>query len=552
MKMKIISIVLLIIAHASITQCTTAQPLHNKQSFTRQDSLRGSITKERAWWDLLRYDITVTPDYNSRSIAGVNKITFYDSGGYTMQIDLQQPMIIDRAVFDSEEVKFKREGNVYWLFLRDSSKKYKIQPGVREIVLSFHGTPRPAVNPPWDGGWVWQKDQKGRPWMSVACQGLGASVWYPCKDHQADEPQKGASITINVPDSLVAVANGKLSSKNSSNGITAYTWEVVNPINNYTIIPYIGKYVNWTETYAGEKGNLNCSYWVLDYNLQPAKKQFNQVPQMLKAFEHWFGPFPFYEDDFKLIDAPYLGMEHQSAIAYGNKYLNGYLGSDLSGSGWGLKWDYIIVHESGHEWFANNITTKDIADMWVHEGFTTYSETIFTEYHYGKEAGNAYLQGIRKNIQNEKPIIGPYRVNQSGSSDMYHKGANLIHTIRQVINDDEKFRSILRGMNKEFYHQTVTTRQVEQYISGKSGKDLSKVFDQYLRTTQIPVLELKRNKEKIEYRWTNCISNFNMPVKLSNGRWIQPLTQWTKLKVDGNDFRNIDVDPNFYIKLKKS
>ena len=296
-----------------------------------------------------------------------------------------------------------------------------------------------------------KKMQQDRPWMSVACQGLGASVWYPCKDHQSDEPDNGASLSIIVPDTLVAVGNGRLKNKiSNNNGTTTYTWEVKDPINNYNIIPYIGKYVNWSDTLQGEKGTLDLSYWVLDYNLEKAKKQFEQVKPMLRCFEYWFGPYPFYEDGYKLVESPHLGMEHQSAVAYGNGYQNGYRGMDLSGSGWGIKWDFIIVHESAHEWFANNITTKDIADMWVHESFANYSETLYTEWLFGKEAGNEYNYGIRRRIENDRPIIGPYGVNKEGSGDMYYKGGNMLQTIRHAINDDEKFRNILRGLNQNF------------------------------------------------------------------------------------------------------
>jgi aminopeptidase N len=327
---------------------------------------------------------------------------------------------------------------------------------------------------------------------------------------------------------------------------------VTNPINSYNLVPYIGKYVNWTETFDGEKGKLNCSYWVLDYNLNKAKKQFTQVPQMLKAFEYWFGAYPFYEDDYKLVDAPHLGMEHQSAIAYGNKYANGYLGKAYpSSSDWALKFDYIIVHESGHEWFANNITTKDVADMWVHEGFTNYSEVLFTEFYNNPEAGTDYLVGLRGNIRNDIPVIGIYGVNKEGSGDMYSKGANIIHNIRQIVADDEKFRTILRGLNKDFYHQVTTSKQVEDYISQKAGKNLSKFFDQYLRTNQIPVLEWKGEKGSLQYRWTNCITGFNMPVKLTGGMWLEPTTEWAKVNAK-NDLPNIEVDKNFYVKTKKS
>lgn len=523
----------------NITAC--AQPLSQKKAFTRQDSLRGSVTPERAWWDATCYDIAVQPDYNSRSIAGSNTLRFkVVQPGQTMQIDLQQPMLLSRALFGGKELPLRRDGNVYYLQFPQQLPL----GSVHTVQLEYKGVPRSAVNPPWDGGWIWKKDAKGRPWMSVAVQGLGASAWYPCKDYQGDEPDS-AFMNITVPDSLVAVANGRLLGKTTSNGNITWRWGVTNPINNYNLVPYIGKYVNWKDTFKGEKGNLDCSYWVLDYNEEKGRKQFVQAHQTLKALEHWFGPYPFYEDSYKLVESPHLGMEHQSAVAYGNRFGNGYLGRDLSGSGWGLKWDYIIVHESGHEWFGNNITTKDVADMWVQEGFTDYSETLFTEFFHGKKAGSEYVQGLRTSIQNDMPIIGPYGVNQEGSGDMYYKGANLIHTIRQVINDDKLFRSILRGLNQDFYHQTVTTQQVEQYISQKSKIDFSKVFDQYLRTTQIPKLEFRPGNGGFQCRWTNCVPGFNMRVKTTTGDWIRPTTDWTNLKL--NPYKGITIDPNFYI-----
>jgi aminopeptidase N len=334
-----------------------------------------------------------------------------------------------------------------------------------------------------------------------------------------------------------------------AHGKAAYTWQVTSPINAYNIIPYIGHYTNWSDTLAGEKGELDLNYWVLDYELQNAKKQFEQVKPMMRAFEHWFGPYPFYEDGYKLVQSPYLGMEHQSAVAYGNEFKNGYLGQDLSKTGWGLKWDYIIVHESGHEWFGNNITAKERADMWIQEGFTDYSETLFTEYYYGKQAGDEYTQGLRQNIQNDQPIIAAYGVNKEGSGDMYFKGANLIHTIRQIINDDEKFRSILRGLSKDFYHQTITSKQLENYISQKSGKDFSKVFDQYLRTIKIPVLEYKTTANKTQYHWSNAVAGFNMPVRLTGGQWITPAAQWQSINLPKDQL--FAADKNFYINVKK-
>jgi aminopeptidase N len=521
--------------------------------YTAQDTLRGSIGPGRQWWDVKYYDISITPDFEAKTIQGKNNIRFEwlnvkDVSGY-MQIDLQQPMIIDSVIYRQKSLSFDRNGNAWMISFPAMTGHSQLN----DITIYFHGQPRIAVTPPWDGGWIWTKDEKGRTWATVACQGLGASVWYPCKDHQSDEPDSGASLTVTVPDSLVVVGNGRLKNKTqANNGTTTWQWEVKNPINNYDIVPYIGYYVNWQQEYAGEKGNLDCNYWVMDYNLEKSKQQFppNVIP-MLKCFENWFGPYPFYEDGYKLVETPHLGMEHQSGIAYGNRYRNGYLGTDLSGTGWGTKWDYIVVHESGHEWFGNNITTKDVADMWVHEGFTDYSETLFIECQYGKEAGNEYLQGIRSQIQNNSPIIGPYGVNKEGSADMYFKGANLIHTIRQIIGNDDTFKKILRGLNQDFYHQTVTTQVVEKYISQKSGKDLSKIFDQYLRTKNVPVLEYRVKNKTVSFRWSNCIKGFTMPVLVSVGskkQWLKPTETFQTIKSDGTAF---SPDKNFYILAKE-
>lgn len=535
-----------------ISVCS-AQNAAKSARFTHADTLRGTINPERAWWDVLRYDISVTPDYKKKFIQGAVDIRFLAlQSGKTMQLDLQEPMQILSVNWQKTALKFKREGNAFHVSFPSAIHKGDIAT----ITVNFSGNPRVAVRPPWDGGWIWTKDEQGRPWMTVACQGLGASVWYPCKDHQSDEPDSGASLRITVPDTLVAVGNGRLISKNANgDGTATYTWGVVNPINNYNIIPYIGKYVTWHEDFAGEKGKLDCDYWVLDYDLNKAQTQFKQADSMLRCFESWMGPYPFYEDGYKLVEAPHLGMEHQGAIAYGNHFANGYLGRDLSGTGWGLKWDFIIVHESGHEWFANNITTKDIADMWVHEGFTNYSETLYTTCQDGVEAGNDYVIGTRKNIRNDKPIIGAYGVNDEGSGDMYYKGGNMLHMIRQIVGDSA-FRGLLRGLNATYYHQTVTTRQIETFISNYAHLDLSKVFDQYLRTTQIPVLEYQMNGQgRVSYRWTNCVKGFAMPLKVSlNGQpeqWITPQENWRTEGEGANGEGSFSVNRNFYITVKK-
>ena len=531
--------------------------------FTRADTLRGSITPERAWWNVLHYAITVKPDFTTKTFSGSNEIKYQvinDSMPAYLQIDLQEPMIIDSILFnDSQKLAFTKDGNVWHVAVPKQKKS-----SVGAVLIYYHGKPREAVNPPWDGGWIWTKDSLDNPWMSVACQGLGASVWYPCKDIQSDEPDSGASLTMIVPDTLVGIANGRLySKKNNNDGTTTYSWKVVNPINNYDIIPNIGKYVNISEMYDGEKGKLDVNYWVLNYNLERAKEHMvPEVHRMLKSHEYWMGPYPFYEDSYKIVDAPYLGMEHQSAIAYGNKYMNGYLGQDLSGTGWGLKWDYIIVHESGHEWFGNNITTNDIADMWVHEGFTCYSETLFTEYYYGKEAANEYTLGIREGIQNIFPVIGYYGVNDDVSirnGDMYNKGSNLLQTIRHSMNNDSLFREILRGLNKTFYHQTVTSLQAEKYISDHAHYNYSKVFDQYLRNIEIPQLEIyiTPDNKSVSFRYAYCIKGFNLPLFLKNGYnnlKIFPGTEWKTVDITEDQaafFNAKEIEKMYYIGVKQ-
>lgn len=524
--------------------------LSSAQIFTKQDTLKGSNTEFRNFWDVKKYELSVEPHFENKSISGTNKIIFEitrDVLNPVFQIDLQQPMKVDllKAEFPTVD-GYHRDGDFIFV-----SSKQNFKKGQQfSIDISFSGNPTIAKNAPWDGGWVFTKDENGNPWISVAQEGIGASVWLPTKDLWSDEPDNGILMKIITPKDLVGVGNGRLISTTEENGKKIFTWEVKNPINDYSIIPNVGKYVNFKETYDGEKGKLDLDYWVLDYNLEKAKKQFSQVKPMMKAFEYWFGPYPFYEDSYKLVESPYLGMEHQSSVAYGNHFKNGYLGRDVSGTGVGLNWDFIIIHESGHEWFANNITAKDKADMWIHEGFTSYSETLFTENFMDKKSAEKYVQGIRHNIRNDQTIIGKYGVGKSGSGDMYYKGANMIHTIRQVINDDEKFRQILRGLNKDFYHQTVTTQQVENYISQKSGIDFSTVFNQYLRTTKIPVLEYSQKGKVLKFRYTNVVENFRLPLRIDGNQTISPTATWQSIKLKSEN--PVSFDGNYYIEYQRN
>ena len=539
------SFILLNIILFSISIQLTAQGIfQEKNNFTRQDTLRGTITPERSWWDLNYYHLDIKVDPEKKTIKGSNTV------GYTvlksnklMQIDLQEPMEITAVKQNNKSLDFSREGNAYFIELKKKQKPGK----VNYITIEYEGNPKVAIRAPWDGGLSWEKDENGIDFIATSCQGLGASVWWPNKDHMYDEVDS-MLMSVNVPKHLINVSNGRLRNVIEKDDNTkTYQWFVSNPINNYGVNINIGDYVNFSEKYDGEKGILDIDYYVLRDNLEKAKEQFKQVPMMLDAFEYWFGPYPFYEDSFKLVEVPYLGMEHQSSITYGNKYMQGYLGRDLSRTGWGLKFDYIIIHESGHEWFANNITYKDIADMWVHEGFTCYSENLYVDYHFGKQASAEYVIGSRRGIGNRKPIIGPYNVNKGGSGDMYAKGANLLHTLRQIAKDDQIWRQILRGLNKEFYHQTVTSKQIEDYISENIGFDLTFVFDQYLRDYRIPILEYSIMNNVLKYRWANTIDGFNMPIEVSidnNKQWLYPENSWKETAIK-QEF--IEIDKDYYV-----
>jgi len=511
---------------------------------TRQDTLRGSITPEREWWDLTYYHLDIKVEPDKKFISGSNTVGYKVlKSNKMMQIDLQEPMKITSVEADGKSLKFNREGNAYFIELKQKQKKNDIN----YIKINYEGFPKEAKRAPWDGGLSWTRDDNGNHFIATSCQGLGASVWWPNKDHMYDEVDS-MLISVNVPKNLTNVSNGRLRKVTEhKNDTKTFDWFVTNPINNYGVNINIGDYVSFSEVYKGEKGDLDIDNYVLSYNLEKAKKQFKQVPMMIEAFEHWFGPYPFYEDSFKMVEVPYLGMEHQSSITYGNKYQNGYLGRDLSGSGWGLKFDYIIIHEGGHEWFANNITYKDIADMWVHEGFTCYSENLYVDYFFGKKASAEYVIGTRRGISNRKPIIGQYDINREGSGDMYSKGANLLHTIRQLAKDDEIWRQTLRGLNKEFYHSTVTTGEIEEYISKSIEMDLSKVFDQYLRDYRVPIFEYEITNGVLMYRWNNVIDGFDMPLEViidGENTLLYPTLEFKQVPIKS---LYINVDDDYYI-----
>jgi aminopeptidase N len=519
----------------------------NTSKITLADSLRGNINSPyRTCYDINFYHLKVKIDVAHQAIKGSNIFQFTAKNSFkTLQFDLFENLQIDSIRYEGKELVFKRIHDAVFVSFPDSILKNSKQ----KFEVFYQGKPKIAKNAPWDGGFTFTKHED-KDWVATSCQGLGASSWWPNKDQQADEVDS-MLMSISVPKDIMNVSNGRLRSvENHPDGYNTYHWFVSSPINNYNVAVNATNYAHFKDVYKGLKGNLSLDYYVLPEHLEIAKTHFEaDVKRMLQAFEHWFGPYPFYKDGFKLIETPYLGMEHQSAIAYGNKFKKGYLGRDLSGSGWGLKWDFIIVHEAGHEWFGNNITTQDIADMWVHESFTNYSESLFIEYHYGKKAGADYIIGLRNNIQNDKPIVGPYGVNQEGSGDMYYKGANMLHTLRTIINNDQLWRELLIGLNKDFALKTVTGEDIIKYFNQKTKIDLSKIFEQYLEHKNPPTLEIKKDKKGFSYRWNCDVTNFNMPLQAyinQKPTKLKPTSNWQY--VIGNTFT---VDANYYIKLKK-
>jgi aminopeptidase N len=537
----------------AILACLTLAPLASSLAqqpaqYTHADTVRGSNTPERAWWDVTFYDLHVRVRPTDSSIVGWNGITYRVlQPAQEMQIDLQVPLEVDSILQRGRKLPYRRDGNA--VFVKPAAQRRG--QDLDTVTVYYRGKPRAARRAPWDGGYVWATDSLGNRWIATANEGLGASVWWPTKDYLADEPDS-QRIAITMPDSLLDVSNGRLRSTTPhADGTTTYEWFVTSPINTYNVAVNAGRYTHLSDTYEGEDGTLTLDFWPLAYHRDAAARQFGQVEPMLRCFEHWFGPYPWYADGYKLVETPHLGMEHQSAVAYGNHFMNGYLGRDLSGTGLGLQWDFIIVHESAHEWWGNNLSAQDHADMWVHESFANYAEALYTECQLGKTAGAAYVIGTRNGIRNDRPIIPAYGVNAQGSGDMYPKGGNMLHTIRQIIDDDAKWRSILRGLNRTFRHQTVTGRQVEDYISREAGIDLSTVFAQYLTTTQIPVFEYKVEGTTLSYHWADVIPGFVMPVRVMisglGTELLHPTEAWQTLTLPAAGQTDVAVDENFYV-----
>jgi len=550
MKTKIIFLLIILsLGFSSISQA---------QEYTRQDSLRGKLTPLRTCFDVTFYNLKLRVNPSEKSIKGQNTIHFTNQDDFQkIQIDLFENLNIEKILYHDQALTYEREGNATFIDFGQTLKK-----GLKDsITIYYGGKPRPAINAPWDGGFSWKKDEKGRDWIGVSCEGLGASVWWPNKDHLSDEPDNGIRITCEVPSELICVSNGQdKGSEKLDDGYTSYTWLVSYPINNYNVTLNIGNYEHFSEIYTAQDGEeLDLDYYVLDYNLDKAKKQFKQVKPMLTCYENYFGKYPFWRDGFALVETPYLGMEHQGAVAYGNQYMQGYLGSDLSRTGIGLKFDYIIIHEVGHEYWGNSVSCKDHGELWIHESFCTYTEGLYVECMFGKEQGYEYTYGLSKGISNREPIISPPDVNSDGSGDMYPKGAAMLHTLRNVVNDDQKWFQLLKDISTDFKIKNTDTKELVAYISKKLGSDYTYFFDQYLRYASIPVLEYKikteGKKSVLEYRWKADVADFRMPIEIETEKgkfeWIKPTSKWQSktLKIS---LKELTLKPrSFYVKVDK-
>lgn len=544
-------VICFIIYLLSLQNKVNAQLLKAKSIYTKADSLRGELTPLRTCYDVIFYHLDVNVDIGKKFISGSNLFKFKATEDFKkLQFDLFDNLAIDQIEYNGKKLDFTREFNAVFIEFPDSIRKNQID----SFKVYYSGNPIQATRAPWDGGFDWKKDSNGKPFVATACQGLGASVWWPNKDHQSDEVDS-MLISVTVPQDLINVSNGRLLKvEKQKNNRHTFHWKVTNPINNYNVALNIGDYIYWNEVYKGENGNLDVYYYILrEINTAKNKKHLSEnVNRTLQAFEYWFGPYPFYEDSYKIIETAHLGMEHQSAIAYGNKFQNGYLGRDGSNSGWGKKWDFIVVHESGHEWFGNNITAKDLADMWIHESFTNYSEALFIDYFYGKKASQDYIHGNRRTVLNDKPLQGDYNVNKEGSGDMYNKGGILHHMIRTMIDDDEKWRDILRGLNRKFYHKQVDYNDIVTYINEQSNIDLGKVFEQYVQHKSIPILELQWNDGKLYGRWITEVQNFKMPIHIGIKEQKPTLhyldNKFKEIKTEGVTRENLTIDTyNYYI-----
>ncbi|HEX4022069.1 MAG TPA: M1 family metallopeptidase [Acidobacteriaceae bacterium] len=514
---------------------------------THADILRGAYGPYRANNDLLFYHLDVRVDPEKKFLTGKNTIRFRMlKDGTRIQLDLYPDLNIDKILLGSTPLKYERDSGAVFVDFPQTLHAGRVYT----IVFYYSGHP---VSTGRFGGITFLKDPSGHPWITTSCEDDGASIWWPNKDQWRDEVQS-MEISVSVPNGLVDVSNGKFMGKTDlGDGYTRWDWFVHYPINNYDVALNIGNYVHFSSHY----GTLPLDYYVLPEDLAKAKKQFTQVQGMLQAYEHYFGPYPFQKDGYKLIEVPYSGMEHQSAVAYGNHFTNGYLGRDWTGVGISMKFDFIIIHESGHEWFGNSITAADRSDMWIHEGWTTYLEALYVEYWYGHEAALKYLDGLKPKVRNLRPIIPERGINATPPEDQYFKGALMLNTLRSVVNNDPRWFQIIHDFYQHFKYQNIMTEDVIAYFNQQTGMNLTPIFNQYLRHTAIPTLELKFDETQgtVAYRWKVDEPDFAMPVRVGvKDQWqiLHPTTEWQTMKTPLSK-NNFEVATDlYYVNVSKS
>ena len=550
--MKVLSTLLLFALSLSLTAQIIDSPA------TEGDYLRGSLRPERTCFDVHYYDLNINIDTLNRSISGVSNIYFNVKESTTkIQLDLFADMRITKITRNNELLSYQRSFDA--IFIEFVSPLAK---GTKDVVtIHYEGTPRVAKYPPWDGGFSWSQDGNGKAWIGVSCQEIGASLWWPTKEDLGDEPDS-MRMHFNVPSDLYCVSNGQEENKNVlTNGTTTYNWFVSYPINNYNVTLNIADYIHFSDVYiAHDESKLDLDYYVLRENEDVARKQFEHVKPMLSCYETYLGKYPFWRDGYALVETSYLGMEHQGAIAYGNKYKTGYLGMDRSGLK--LDFDYIIIHETGHEWWGNSVSCKDLADMWIHESFCTYSEAIYVECLYGKDAAEVYVNALRNTVSNEEPIAGTYGINRPGHGDMYVKGMLFLNTLRNVVNNDDLWWSMIKNMSDTTFKYTTTDyKSVVAYFNEASGMDLSGMFNQYVKKPGIPCFEYMKKEKRngfveIKYRWTTPDNNekFQMPIEvLFEGKRIRlnASKKWQKIKLKKEKDGDFLIDKKkFYVRVQ--
>ena len=510
----------------SIAGGVSAQP-NTQRPPTKADILRGEYGRYRANNDLLHYTLDVRVDPEKKFLSGKNSIRFRMLKDDTrIQLDLYANLNVDRIQLGETPLKFSREVNAVLVEFPQS-----LRAG-REYTVDFHysGTPLETGR---FGGIAFRKDPEGHHWINTACEGEGASIWWPNKDQWRDEPE-GMELRVAIPSDLVDVSNGRFVGKTDlGDGYTRWDWRIHYPINSYNVSLNIGNYVHF-----GEKmGELTLDYYVLPGNLDNAKRQFAQAKPMLEVYKKVFGEYPFEKDGFKLIEVPYSGMEHQSAVTYGNRFANGYLERDWTGVGVSLKFDFIIIHESAHEWFGNAVSAADVSDMWIQEGWATYLEGVYVEHRFGYDDGLKYVNGYKSKVRNTEPIITQRGIHRTPHQDQYFKGALFLHTLRNVVNDDAKWWATIRDVYQTFKYQNIMTEDLVRFMNARLAMNLSPVFDQYLRRAAVPVLELSFNpaEKSVAYRWRADERDFAMPVRVGRrDAWqtIRPTRDWQVMATD--------------------